>query len=100
MKVTVAAASEDVRFIGTVPAEIRQYSIVGISAAHEVNGENTGDALTWTFGGANPADYTAVVEEGGRSVLITCDSPSATPLIVTAAYGDYSTSVSIKLMGY
>ena len=100
MKVVVAAASEDVRFIGTVPAEIRQYSIVGISAAHEVNGENTGDALTWTFGGANPADYTAVVEEGGRSVLITCDSPSATPLIVTAAYGDYSTSVSIKLMGY
>ena len=100
MKVTVAAASEDVRFIGTVPVEIQQYSIASVSAAHEINGENTGDALTWTFSGADPNDYTAVVEEGGRSVFITCDSPSAVPLIVTAAYGNLSKSVSIKLMGY
>lgn len=100
MTVTVGETFESVRFIGTVPAFIPQYSTVWISAAHEVNGENTNDALTWSFSGAASEDYTAEVDESGTHCRVTCDSPSAEPLIITAAYGNESAAVSIKLLGY
>ena len=100
MQITVAASSEDVRFIGTVPPSIPQYTTVGISAVHEVNGEYTNDPLEWEFNGADPKDYTVKIGEGSQYVEITCDSPSAVPLIVTARYNDLSESVSIKLLGY
>lgn len=100
MRVTVAASSEDVRFIGTVPPSVSQYTTVEITAAHEVNGTITDDALEWEFNGADPKNYTVTVGENGRTASITCDSPSAVPLIVTARYNDLSESVSIKLIGY
>lgn len=100
MQVTVAASSEDVRFIGTVPPSIAQYTTVSISAVHEVNGESTEDALEWEFSGADPKDYTVRIAEGSRRIEIACDSPSAVPLIVTVCYADLSESVSIKLLGY
>ena len=100
MTVTVAAMSDRVRFVSVVPPSVAQYSVIGITAAHEVNGEDTEDALVWEFSGADPADYTAKVSRDARSVTITCDSPSAVPLIVTARFGDLSESVSVKLLGY
>ena len=100
MQITVAASSEDVRFIGTVPPSIPQYTTVGVSAVHEVNGEYTNDPLEWEFNGADPKDYTVKIGEGSQYAEITCDSPSAVPLIVTARYNDLSESVSIKLLGY
>lgn len=100
MTVTVSASSDAVRFIGTIPPSIAQYATIHISAAHEVNGEDTDDALTWEFSGADPKDYTAEVGEGGRYAAITCDSASAEPLIVTVSYGGIRKSVSIQLLGY
>lgn len=98
--ISVNAGSEAVRFVGTVPPFIAQYSKIVLNAVHEVNGEATEDPLEWSFTGADPENWTAAVSDGGRSCTVACDSPASEPLIVTVSYGGKSASVSIKLLGY
>lgn len=98
--ISVSAGSESVRFIGTIPPFISQYSEIVLNAVHEVNGEAAEDPLEWSFTGADPENWTAAVSDDGRSCTVTCDSPASEPLIVTVSYGGKSASVSIKLLGY
>lgn len=100
MPVTVSASSEVLRFISPVPPSVSQYSSVAIQAAYEVNGEYVDEEFDWSFSGPGPEDYTAVVEEGGQSCRITCNSPSSEPLVVTVSHSGLTASVSIKLLGY
>jgi hypothetical protein len=98
--ISVNAGSEAVRFVGTVPPFIAQYSEITLTAVHEVNGEATEAPLEWSFAGADPENWTATVSGDGLSCTVACDSPASEPLIVTVSYGGESASVSIKLMGY
>ena len=98
--ISVQSGSSDVRFVGTVPPMIAQYMSATIHAVYEVNGEATDTPLTWEFNGAKPEDYTAAVSEDGRSCVVTCNSPSAVPLIITVSHEDLSSTVSVKLLGY
>lgn len=98
--ISVNAGSEAVRFVGTVPPFIAQYSEITLSAVHEVNGEATEDPMEWSFTGADPEDWTAFINPNGMQCEIACNSPAAEPLTVTVSYGGKSASVSIKLMGY
>jgi hypothetical protein len=98
--ISVNAGSEAVRFVGTVPPFIAQYSEITLTAVHEVNGEATEDPLEWSFAGADPEDWAAFTNPNGMQCEIACNSPASEPLIVTISYGGESASVSIKLLGY
>lgn len=98
--ISVNAGSDAVRFVGTVPPFIAQYSEIVLNAVHEVNGEATEDPLEWSFAGAGPENWAATVSGDGLSCMVACNSPASEPLIVTVSYGGKSASVSIKLLGY
>lgn len=88
-----------VAFTGIVPTAIEQFDVTTVSAALFENNAETGKALEWQFGGANPACYHASVNEQGKAATIGCISPSDTPLEVTATSGEYSAKIYIRLEG-
>lgn len=92
--------SPRVAFSGDIPAAITQYTSAEIYAyAYDANGDAT-LVDEWQFSGADGSNYTAEEIYDGEGVKITCLSPSASPLVVTATSGDLSASCSILLEGY
>lgn len=84
-----ASAEGSVRFLTTVPETLAMYDSVTLTAAYFNNGEQTDNALTWLFDGADSEDYTAAVN--GNSVTITCYGGSVKPLVVVASYDQQET---------
>lgn len=98
VSVTVGVNEPYVKFTTFSDASISQYDSEIYTAAYFENGEETSEPIIWTFSGASDVDYTADVD--GNTVMITCDSASDIPLILTASCNGYSASVSIALEGY
>lgn len=100
LNITVTEERNDpyVKFTSFSDVSIGQYDSEIYSAAYFENGEQTDEPIEWSFSGASEIDYTADIE--GNSVMITCDSASDTPLLITATCHGYSASVSISLEGY
>lgn len=95
---TVETDRPYVKFTRFSDASIGQYNSEIYTAAYFENGEQTDQEITWTFSGASDSDYTA--EADGNSIMITCDSASDIPLVLTASCNGYSASVTISLEGY
>ena len=99
MSISVQSGGASVRFVNSVPPSVTQYGSVMLEAVYEENGKSKSYPLTWSFAGPDERDYSASVRDG-RRCTITCNSPSAAELFVTASYGDVSKTVAIKLLGY
>lgn len=95
--VTVTETQDEVAFTTSVPATLGYAEKVTLRAAYFEDGEETDEAATWNFTGADTNAYTAVTE--GNEAVITCFGYSDTPLTVTASYGDYTASADIILEG-
>lgn len=93
----VTESEDGVAFTCTVPDSLGAYETALLTAAYYEDGQITGQFVTFTFSGADRSCY--ATEVTGNSVIITCYGHSATPLTVTAAYGDKSESVTINLEG-
>lgn len=87
-----------VQFTGFSDTSISQYDSEIYTAAYFENGEQTDAPIEWSFSGASEVDYTAEID--GNSVMITCDSASDIPLVITATCNGYSAMVSVSLEGY
>lgn len=100
LSVSVSSESNEpyVKFTGFSDTSITQYVSKEYTAAYFENDVEQSDLVKWSFGGASQMDYTAEIK--GNTVVITCDSASDTPLILTASCNGYSASVSIDLEGY
>ncbi len=99
VSVQVEQAGSGVQIFTNVPDALAAYEYVTITAAYFENGEQTENALTWTFSGADETAYAAEVSEDGLSAEIYCYGYSPTPLEITAAYGESSVTVEISLEG-
>ena len=99
MFVVSSAEANTVQFTN-LPVEITQYSSEIVSAAFFQDGVETDDPLTWQFYGADESTYTKVIAEDGKSVTITCLSPSATPIEVRAKHANAMAIGRIQLQGY
>ena len=101
-KVSITATVETnepyVKFTSFSDTSISQYDSEMYTAAYFENGVQTDQEIVWSFSGASDVDYTAEIE--GNSVMISCDSASDIPLILTASCNGYSASVSVSLEGY
>ena len=98
VSVSVGANEPYVKFTAFSDTSISQYDSAIYSASYFENGVETDREIVWSFDGAKEVDYSAEVE--GNTVMITCESASDTPLILTASCNGYSASVSISLEGY
>ena len=88
-------------FTSVVPDRISQFDSTVISAAYIENGTETNNPLKWDLNGTDrKKDYSVEVLGDGRSVEVTCLSPSKKNLKITASYGEYSTTAEIELLGY
>lgn len=87
-----------VQFIGFSDTSIVQYDSEIYTAAYFENGVQTSEPIIWSFSGADEVDYTAEID--GNSVMISCDSASNIPLILTASCKGYVASITISLEGY
>ena len=99
MTVSVEEAPTEpvVKFLGTVPSALDMYASATIKAAYFENGAETQETVMWTVDGAEANSYKAATE--GNELTVTCYGGSTTPLTVTAAFGDVSTSAEIWLRG-
>ena len=99
--VTVVVAEEtgetEVRFLTTLPQNLKIYQSVMIRAAQFEDGNPTEETVVFTLSGAKNGSYTA--EYGENSVNITCWGGSVAPLTVTASCGEDSVSAQINLIG-
>lgn len=98
IRVTAEADEPYVQFTSFSDTSVSQYDSEIYTAAYFENGEETSEVVQWSFAGASEEDYTAEID--GNSVMISCDSPSDIPLILTATCNGYSVSLSISLEGY
>lgn len=87
-------------FTGIIPECLSQYDSIVIPAAYFSNGKETNEALEWCFDGADEKDYSVEISKDGKSVEITCISPSEECLEITASYGDKYAIAIIELVGY
>lgn len=96
---TVGEAPEDnrVAFTDEPPEALRAYEDCEISAAFFAGGAATEERVTFTFSGAREDSYRVMVT--GNTVTVYCFGYSETPLLVTAARGEYSATASIWLLG-
>lgn len=96
--VTVSAAGQTgVSFTTTPPTSISAYNEATLTAAYFEGGEETDNALSWEFSGADSGSYSYIV--GPKSCTVYCFSHSTTPLTVTVGYGDYKKTTVIALEG-
>lgn len=102
LNVTVAETGEEIRVLNVVPPSIRQYETAQIGLSYILNGvgQSFPPPFEWTFSGADEKDYSVLSFENGRVVSITCNSPSAEPLVMTIRCGNAEKTVSIQLLGY
>lgn len=100
INISVSAESNDpyVKFTDYSDTSISQYNSEMYTAAFFENGIQSQEEIEWSFSGASEVDYTAEID--GNTVLITCDSASDIPLVLTASCKGYSASVTISLEGY
>lgn len=89
-----------IEFFGLVPSAITQYDVGLYKAAYVVNGVATETPLNWSFSGADETAYQATVDEDGLSCTVVCYAYSQQPLVITATYGNYSTSITVGLESY
>lgn len=91
---------DEIVFTSVIPESISQFDSAVITAVYKENGVGLNTPLQWTFKGASKEDYTAIISDDGMSVEITCLSPSARNLKVTASYNSMSVTATIALVGY
>lgn len=94
------AFGDSIMFTSVIPDSISQFDSAVISAVFKEQGVATNNALKWTFKGASKEDYSVVVLEDGKSIEVTCLSPSSRNLKITASYNGISETVSVALVGY
>lgn len=99
MTIAVSAAlADEVRFTSTVPDSMDAWTDAIITAAYFEDGAETAEPLTWSVDGADKGSFSYIAQ--GKELTLYCYSYSATPLKVSASYGDYSTPVAeIRLVG-
>lgn len=95
---SLATNAPYVQFTSFSDTSIRQYDSEIYTAAYFADGAETDEPIVWSFEGADEVDYTAEID--GNTVMISCDSASDAPLILTATCNGVSASVSITLEGY
>lgn len=98
--ITVTESVDGVKFTTSVPESLSAYESAGISAAYFLDGIEQTDAIIWTFTGADDNAYSYAVSADGKSISIDCFGYSAIPLTITAAYGAYSATAQINLIGF
>lgn len=95
------SVENSVVFTSVVPKNIEQYESVVISAVYKEHGKVTSFPLVWNITGAdNEEGYSYEISKDGKSVEITCISPSKNNLQVTASYNGISITATIELLGY
>lgn len=92
--VSVADTQSELVFESAPPEELSAYEETTIAV---VPPTGSTEAVMWSFSGASPKAYAAVVN--GNSVKISCWGGSIQPLVVTARSGEKSVSATIKLAG-
>lgn len=97
-EVSVAQSVNGVHWETDPVERLEPYQSAELSAVYIRNGQETQDAVTWTYSGADEDAYTA--EESGNTVTITCWVGSVTPLRVTAESNGQSVSTEIVLEGW
>lgn len=100
LEINVTASADVVSFNSTIPATLEAYESAVIAAAFFEGSAETDNPLEWEFGGADAAAFSAEVSADGKSATVQCFGYSETPLTVTVAYGAYSASASIALLGF
>ena len=102
LEVAVAETGEEIRVLNVVPPSIRQYDTVQIGLSYILDGvgQSFPPPFTWTFSGPDEKDYSVLSFENGRVVSITCNSPSAEPLVMTIRCGNAEKTISTTLIGY
>lgn len=94
------SSAHTVAFKTAVTDPLKQYGTLTLNAAYYTNQTETDVPLVWSFSGAKPRDYDYEIAADGKSVTITCLSPSDVPLEVTASYGSYKAVQNVVLEGY
>ncbi len=97
-EVSVAQSVSGVHWQTDPVERLEPYQSAELTAVYIRNGQETQDAVTWTYSGADEGAYTA--EESGNTVTITCWVGSVTPLRVTAESNGQSVSTEIVLEGW
>lgn len=97
--VSGTAGQPYVAFTGIVPTAVEQFNVTTVSAALFEGNTETDKPLQWSFAGANPACYYASVDESGKTATISCISPSAAPLEISAHSGEYGAKIYLSLEG-
>lgn len=98
--VEVTQTTDGVEFTTSVPTSLGAFERVTINAAYFEDGTETQEPLTWEFTGADRTAYSADVSAFKTGATIICYGYSASPLTVTARYGDSVASANIQLEGY
>ena len=93
-----AAESHYTAFITTIPAVLREYDSITVSAAYFEDGVATADSVDITFFGPEAAAYKAVAADEPNTYRLTCYHATPKPLIVTASANGYSAQTEIKLI--
>lgn len=97
-EVSVAQSVSGVHWETDPVERLEPYQSAKLTAVYIRNGQETQDAVTWTYSGADEGAYTA--EESGNTVTITCWEGSVTPLRVTAESNGQRVSTEIVLEGW
>lgn len=95
--VTVTGSEDGVFFTKAPEKRLSPYESTTIEAAYFEDGAETGEAVTFTFAGADASAYAA--ETNGNAVTVTCFGYSAAQLHITAECGGYSAVTEIVLEG-
>ena len=92
-----AAQSHYTAFTTTIPAVLREYDAITVSAAYFENGAATAESVDITFFGPEATAYKAVAADEPNTYRLTCYHATPKPLIVTAASNGYSAQAEIRL---
>jgi hypothetical protein len=93
----VTETADGVFFTYSVPDSLGAFKSAELTAAYFEDGAQTGETVSWSFGGADESCYSVSVD--GNAARVTCYGYSAEPLTVTASFGNYAASAEIVLEG-
>ena len=94
--VTEAQSGAKPQFLTPVAESLGAMQSAEIFAAVFLDGAQTADVVTWTFGGARPDSYSADVQ--GNSAVITCWGYSKEPLVIKIEFGGSEKTAQIRLL--
>lgn len=86
-----------VAFTSVIPPAVEQYESITVSAAYFENMQQTDEAITWSFTGANRKSYAIAIN--GNELTIYCIKADNEPLTVTAECKGQSISFDLILEG-